>query len=74
MTRSLEGLAGGFSLVLCWAESTFHERVRKLREEVASPAQLTEGGDKLQVRPGDGEKGADPDRFGETAPQSLAEA
>lgn len=58
-------------MVLCCAESTFHESVRKLREEVTSPAQLIEGMDELRVRPGDGEEGADPDRFEETMPQSL---
>lgn len=75
VTRVPGGRGRSFCFALCCAESTFRESVRKLREEVTSPAQLTEGMvGELRVRPGDGEGVADPDRFGKMMPQSLAEA
>lgn len=65
VTTAPGGLVRSFCLVLCCAESTFHE---------SEGAQKGDRGDgELPGRPGDGEEGADPDRFKETMPQSPAE-
>ena len=58
-------------MVLCCAESTFHESEGAQKGDL--PCSADRGDGELPVRPGDGEEGADPDRFKETMPQSLAE-